>query len=177
MRFQTEVWERYSVSQNRAKRMVRRGAEMTLPVFESVLEKTKVAGEMDLGVVEIPVNQIVGIASDSDRENYASDFLPLPSIKSEYAENWTRLYLEHLSDAGLREPIRCYEYLGKFYVVDGKKRVSVLKDNGAAMVKAAVIRILPAESEEAEIQSYYAEMYKVADPDFRIEVFAHKKAS
>lgn len=59
MRFQTEVWERYSVSQNRAKRMVRRGAEMTLPVFESVLEKTKVAGEVDLGVVEIPVNQIV----------------------------------------------------------------------------------------------------------------------
>ena len=155
MRFQTEVWERYSVSQNRAKRMVRRGAEMTLPVFESVLEKTKVAGEVDLGVVEIPVNQIVGIVSDSDRENYASDFLPLPSIKSEYAENWTRLYLEHLSDAGLREPIRGYEYLGKFYVVDGKKRVSVLKDNGAAMVKAAVIRILPVESEEAEIQSYY----------------------
>lgn len=155
MRFQTEVWERYSASQNRAKRIVRRGAEMALPVLESVLDKTKVAGEVDLGVVEIPVNQIVGIASDSDREIYTSDFLPLPSIKSEYAENWTRLYLEHLSDEGLADPIRCYEYLGKFYVADGKKRVSVLKDNGAAMVKASVIRVLPVKTEDPAIRSYY----------------------
>lgn len=155
MRFQTEVWERYSVSQNRAKRIVRRGADMTLPVLESVLDRNKVAGQVDLGVVEIPVNQLVGIASDSDREIYTSDFLPLPSIKSEYAEIWTGLYMEHLSDAGLREAIRCYEYLGKFYVVDGKKRVSVLKDNGAAMVKASVVRILPAKSEAPEIRSYY----------------------
>ena len=155
MRFQTEVWERYSVSQNRAKRIVRRGADMTLPVLEAVLDKTQVAGEVDLGVVEIPVNQIVGIASDCDGEIYTADFLPLPSIKSEYAESWTRLYMEYLSDAGLREAIRCYEYLGKFYVIDGKKRVSVLKDNGAALVKASVVRILPVKSEAPEVRSYY----------------------
>ena len=49
----------------RAKRIVRRGADVTLPVLESILDKTKVAGEVDLGVIEIPVNQIVGIASDT----------------------------------------------------------------------------------------------------------------
>lgn len=80
MEFQTEAWERYSDSQNRAKRIVRRGADMTLPVLESILDKTKVAGEVDLGVIEIPVNQIVGIASDRDKEIYTSDFLPLSSI-------------------------------------------------------------------------------------------------
>ena len=159
MGFQTEVWERYSVSQNRAKRIVRRGAangaRMSLPVLDSFLDKTKVAGEVDLGVVSIPVNQIVGIASDSDRDIYTSDFLPLPSIKSEYAEKWTQLYMEHLSTAGLTDPIHCYEYLGKFYVVDGKKRVSVLKDNGAGMVRASVIRILPVKTEDPEVLCYY----------------------
>lgn len=155
MEFQTEAWERYSDSQNRAKRIVRRGADITLPVLESILDKTKVAGEVDLGVIEIPVNQIVGIASDCDKEIYTSDFLPLSSIMSEYAESWTWLYMEHMGDAGLHEAIRCYEYLGKFYVIDGKKRVSILKSNGTAVAKAAVIRILPVKSEAPDIQSYY----------------------
>ena len=159
MRFLTEVWEQYSVSQNHAKRNVRRcvraGMETALPTLESVVDRTKCAGEADLGVLSIPVAQIVGIASGSDNENYTANFLPLPSAKSEFAEKWTQIYMEHLTDRGLVDPIRCYEYLGKFYVADGKKRVSVLKANGATMVKAEVTRILPAATEDPEIQSYY----------------------
>lgn len=159
MRFENEVWERYSVSQNRAKRILRRGmgkgVDMMLPILDSVFDKTQVAEEVDLGVVNIPVSQIVGVASERDRDCYASDFLPLPSANSAYAESWTRLYMEHLTTAGLVEPIKCYEYLGKFYVEDGKKRVSVLKDNGATMVKAAVTRIVPVKTDDPEIQCYY----------------------
>lgn len=110
---------------------------------------------MDLGVLNIPVNQIVGIASGSDNENYTTDFLPLPPAKSEFAEKWTQIYMEHLTDRGLVDPIRCYEYLGKFYVVDGKKRVSVLKVNGTTMVNAEVTRIMPVVTEDPEIQNYY----------------------
>ena len=159
MRFQTEAWERYSVIQNQAKRVVRKdtfnGQDAALPTLESVLDQSKVAGEVDLGVVDIPVNQIVGIASDNDRDIYTSDFLPLPSIKSEYAQKWVQLFVENLSVAGLAEPIRCYEYLGKFYVADGKKRVSVVKALGSMMIKAYVIRIMPVKSDEPQIQSYY----------------------
>lgn len=159
MRFQTEVWDRYSVSRNQAKRTVRRGVrkgiETTLPMLDFVLDRTKIAGEVELGILDIPVKQIVGIASDNESENYTVDFLPLPSVKSEFAEKWTQLYLEHLTDRGLVEPIRCYEYLGKFYVTDGKKRVSVLKVYGTTMVKASVTRILPVQTEEQQIQSYY----------------------
>lgn len=159
MRLLTEVWEQYSVSQNQAKRNVRRcvrsGMETALPTLESVVDRTKSAGEVDMGVLNIPVKQIVGIASAGDNENYTADFLPLPSAKSEFADEWTKLYMEHLSDRGLVDPIRCYEYLGKFYVVDGKKRVSVLKVNGATMVKAEVTRIMPVVTEDPEIRSYY----------------------
>lgn len=159
MRFQKEAWERYSVVQNQAKRVVGKGTfngkDAALPVLETVLDQNKVACEVDLGVVDIPVNQIVGIASDSDRDIYASDFLPLLSIKSEYAEQWTQLFMEHLSDADLANPIRAYEYLGKFYVVDGKKRVSVVKALGSMTIKACVTRIMPVETDEPLIQSYY----------------------
>lgn len=159
MRFQTEVWERYSVISNQARRNVRRsahnGTDTTLPMLESVLNQKNIAGEVDLGVVNIPVKQIVGIASNSDKDLYTADFLPIPSIRSEYAQKWTQIYLEHLSDAGLSEPIRCYEYLGAFYVVDGKKRVSVLKAHGELQVKSQVTRIMPVQSDDPKIQSYF----------------------
>lgn len=159
MRLLTEVWEQYSVSQNQAKRTVRRGVragmETALPMLDAVVNRAKCAGEVDLGVLDIPVKQIVGIASECEKENYAADFLPLPSVNSEFAQVWTQLYTEHLSDRGLVEPIRCYEYLGEFYVIDGKKRVSVLKVSGSTLVTAYVTRILPVETEDSRIKSYY----------------------
>lgn len=159
MRFETEAWDLYSVAQNKARRTVRKdiakGVEAKLPVLESVLNQENVAREVDLGVVNIPVDQIVGVASDIDRDTYVADFLPIPSIQSEYAQKWAQIYLEHLSDSGLDEPIRCYEYLGAFYVIDGKKRVSVLKAHGEMMVKAHVVRIMPEYSEDPKIQAYF----------------------
>ena len=65
------------------------------------------------------------------------------------------MFMENLSDAGLSDPIRCYEFLGKFYVVDGKKRVSAVKAQGTVMIDAQVTRILPVETDDPEIQSYY----------------------
>lgn len=159
MRFQKEAWDQYSVVQDQAKRVMRKstitGMGAALPVLASVLDQNKVAGEQDLGVVDIPVSQIVGIASDSDRDIYVTDFLPLLSVKSKYAERWTQLFMEYLSDAGLADPIRTYEYMGKFYVVDGKKRVSVVKALGAMTIKASVTRIMPVRTDEPRIRSYY----------------------
>ena len=101
MRFQKEAWDQYSVVQDQAKRVMRKstitGMGAALPVLASVLDQNKVAGEQDLGVVDIPVSQIVGIASDSDRDIYVTDFLPLLSVKSKYAERWTQLFMEYLS--------------------------------------------------------------------------------
>lgn len=159
MRFQNEVWEKYSAVQNKAKRVMRKEAEnsavCSLLRMDAVLEHEKVSEEVEVGVCEIPVDQIVGIASDSDKECYTADFLPLPSVTTGFAEKWCNLYLEFLSDRGLVDPIQCYEYLGKFYVVDGKKRVSISKVCGAMVIKAQVTRIMPVLSEDPAIQSYY----------------------
>lgn len=159
MRFEAEVWERYSVAQNMAKRIQRKNAEnegvTSLPTLAEALAQEAVTGEVELGVYEIPVDQIVGIATDSESECYISDFLPLPSVKSGFAEKWCNLYLQFLNDHVLGEPILCYEFLGKFYVADGKKRVSVAKVHESLVIKAKIIRIMPAMSENPKIQCYY----------------------
>ena len=125
MRFQKEVWETYSTAQNYARRVIRRnernGIVNVLPALADVLEGEATSGKLELGVLEIPVDQIVGIATESGKENYTSDFLPVPSVKSDFAEAWCNLYLEFLSDKGLTDPVQCFEYMGKFYVADGKK--------------------------------------------------------
>ena len=158
MYFQSEIWKQYTACRKHAKRMVRIGAkkgkETALPTLESILDRDKVDKEVDLGTVSIPVDQIIGVVSDRDQECYAGDFLPIPKEDSEFAENWARLYMEHLSFRGLADPIVCYEYFGKFYVIDGKKRVSVLKANQAPTVEATVIRILPVLSEDRESLCY-----------------------
>ena len=122
MRFQTEVWERYADSQNRAKRALRKatakGTDMKLPVLNDILDRNKLAYTVELGIVEIPVSQIVGIGIDTDRDLYTRNFCPLPSVQSEFAEAWTEIYKQHLTDTGLVDPIRVCEYLGKFYVID-----------------------------------------------------------
>ena len=174
MRFQTEAWDQYSEAQNQAKRTVRKcaatGATVNPPILKSVLSQDQVAGELELGVVNIPVNQIVGVVSDNDRELYASDFLPLPSILSEFAVEWTQQYMAHLSDSDLAEPIRCYEYLGFFYVIDGKKRVSAAKAYGALTMKANVTRLMPIMTDDSQIRSYY-EFVKAYDKTGLYQIF------
>ena len=92
--------------------------------------------------------------SDGTERAYTPDFLPLTAANTDYAEKWRKLYLAYLSDEGIRDPIGCYEYLGRFYVNDGMKRVSVLKSHGAATITAQVIRVMPAESNSPEMKAY-----------------------
>lgn len=159
MRFQNEVWEKYSAAQNQARRVIRKnnknGIVNVLPALADVLEKAATAGQVELGIHEIPVDQIVGIATETGKENYTSDFLPIPSVSTGFAEQWCNLYLEFLSDEGLTDPIQCFEYMGKFYVADGKKRVSVAKVHGAMGIKAGITRILPKVTADPKVRSYY----------------------
>lgn len=105
MRFEAEVWERYSVAQNMAKRVQRKNEENKmenfLPTLAEALTCQELTGETELGIYEIPVDQIVGIATDSGSECYISDFLPLPSVETEFAAKWCNLYLQYLNDRRL----------------------------------------------------------------------------
>lgn len=160
MRFEKEVKQQYIIANDKAARAQRTGAKQSaiqyLPVLEKVLDRKKVAYKIDLGTLEIPTSQIIGFAAADQKElQYATNFMPLSDVNTEYAKNWRYLYQRFLSDERLCTPIRCYEYLGKFYVHDGAKRVSVLKHHGAATILAEVTRIMPICTQEQKVQSYY----------------------
>lgn len=124
-------------------------------VLDKLIDDARVAGRVDLGIIEIPMELIVGTKTAGRTSAFAANFMPLLSEDSEFAVKWTELCAAHLGDEGIRDPIRCYEYLGKFYVQEGNKRVSVLKSFGAPTVPGYVTRIVPTWSEDPVIRCYY----------------------
>ena len=62
-------------------------------------------------------------------------------------------------DEGIRDPIRCFEYMGRFYVQEGNKRVSVLKYFEAGSVTGNVTRVVPKYNDTPEVRLYYEFMH------------------
>ena len=58
--------------------------------------------------------------------------------------------MSHL-DEGIRDPITCYEYMGRFYVQEGNKRVSVLKYFDASSITGNVTRVVPQYSDDPAV--------------------------
>lgn len=156
--FYNEARDLYTKANARARKTVndfcKLSADPYLNAMENTLDESSIAERVDLGILEIPVRQIVGSVSDSDEMLYTYDFMPLAEDASEFADSWCRMYQEYLSTRGLTDPIECVEYMGKFYVIDGKKRVSVLKAHGEIRVNAHVVRLVPVLHDDAQVKKY-----------------------
>ncbi len=131
-----------------------------LPVLQEVLTRDRSAGEYSLGLVEVPLKKVVGTYLPGRRPAFAGNYMPLLPRGSEFSVKWTAVCQAHLEE-GLRDPIRAYEYLGYYYVVEGHKRVSVLKTNDAYSVAAEVTRVLPVwEADNHDVAMLY-EYYRL----------------
>ena len=163
-----EAVEAYRAAHKKAQKTYREDAEhgrWPYPqVLDDLLEGKSIAGRVELGVMHIPTNRIVGTVSAGRRSVFSRDFMPLPEINSEFGAKWTALCEAHLSDEGIRDPIRCYEYFGDFYVQEGNKRLSVMRYFGAPSIPASVLRIVPAYVDDPETRLYYEflEFYHLA---------------
>ena len=133
---------------------VQNGTYPFLQVLDEILPEYVTAGEFNLGLIEIPIDKIVGTKTKGRTNAFAANFMPLLPEDSEFSVKWIKLCEAHLSEVGIRDPVSCYEFLGRFYVLEGNKRVSVLKHFGASSVMGNVIRILPGESSSEEILAY-----------------------
>lgn len=131
------------------------GKETNPQVLDELLPDISSATVLDIGMMEIPSERIVGTKSAGRIAAFTPGFLPLLDIKTEFAAKWVALCNAHLGDEGIREPISCFEYLGNFYVQEGNKRVSVLRYFGAPKIPANIKRVLPAMSQEPRIVAYY----------------------
>ena len=124
-------------------------------VLDNLLEEQTIVRQEELGLVNIPSELIVGTKSAGRMAALAGNFMPLLGAETEFGMKWIALCDAHLSDEGIRDPIKCIEYLGSFYVQEGNKRASVLKSFGAPSVPGLVTRMIPAPGEEPEIRAYY----------------------
>jgi len=124
-------------------------------VLDEMLPGSSLDKFQELGLLEIPVAQIVGTKTAGRVGAFSPGFWPLLSAESEFATKWVDLCCYHMSDEGIRDPIVCYEYLGEFYIQEGNKRLSVLKHFGATYINAIVRRVLPEKSDDPRIKAYY----------------------
>ncbi len=138
-----------------------------LPALEELLPHTSALNEVDLGTTRIDMDQIVGTRTTARREAFSPSFYPLLEEGSEFAAKWSSLAASHVKE-GIRDSITAVEYLNRFYVVEGHKRVSVLRFFGASTIRAEVRRLLPPRSDEPEIAVYYEflDFYKVTNINY-----------
>ena len=131
-----------------------KGQSPCLPVLDDFIAPERSAAGIDLGVVQIPTAFLVGVKSRSRVNAFAPNFMPILEEKTEFAMKWESLCQAHLSE-GIRDPVKVYEYMNRFYVEEGNKRVSVLKFFDAVTIPAHVIRVLPEKNGEKETEIYY----------------------
>ncbi len=124
-------------------------------VLDEILDEHLAAGHTELGIIDVPIERIVGTKSQGRRNAFAANFMPLLPMESEFGMKWISLCDANLGSEGIRDPIRCYEYLGRFYVQEGNKRVSVLKSFDAPTIAGQVTRIVPVLTDDEEIRLYY----------------------
>ena len=134
------------------------GQSPFLPVLDDILQNVPVENQIPLGQVEIPLELLVGTKTSGRTAAFASNFMPLLGLKTEFATKWVNLCVSHV-DEGIRDPITCYEYMGRFYVQEGNKRVSVLKYFDASSITGNVTRVVPQYSDDPAVQMYYEFMH------------------
>lgn len=125
-----------------------------LPVLDEILTQQNILTEQNLGLVQIPLDNVVGTSTRGRTYAFAANFMPILDEQSEFACKWEALADAQVNE-GIRDPIKVYEYMNRFYVVEGNKRVSVLKFFGADRIAAHVTRKIPAPSEDLDIKLYY----------------------
>lgn len=133
---------------------VSHGQHPYLANLDDMTAQVDVEARIKLGLVDIPVDQIVGTYQEARSNAFARNFMPLLDKDSEFAHKWAHLY-DSLEEEGLRDPIVAYEFLGKYYVQEGNKRVSVSRYMGAVTIEGTITRIIPKRNDSPEIQIYY----------------------
>ncbi|MCM1159182.1 MAG: BMP family ABC transporter substrate-binding protein [Bacteroidales bacterium] len=131
-----------------------RGQYPYLPVLDEILSHADIECEVSLGVVNIPLSQVVGTSTFGRTQAFASNFMPLLDYGSEFSVKWSHLVDAQIEE-GIHDAIKVYEYMNKYYVIEGNKRVSVLKYFDSPSIAAEVTRKVPKRSDDLENQIYY----------------------
>ena len=142
---------------------VARGQSPYLAVLDEIIADADIVAQEPLGLVDIPAESIVGTKTAGRHTAFASNFMPLLEDDTEFAVKWSNLCEAHLEE-GIHTPIIAFEYMNRFYVQEGNKRVSVLKYYEAVKIPGTVTRLIPARNDTLENKLYYEflDFYKLS---------------
>lgn len=149
------------------KNAVSKGENEYLPVLDEILEGVDIVGEVSLGLVQIPLDRVVGTSNVGRTYAFANNFMPILDYKTEFGSKWSALCDSQIEE-GIREPIKVFEYMNYFYVVEGNKRVSVMKYFNAVTIPAQVTRKIPKKTDDLQVKIYYEFMdfYKLTEINY-----------
>ncbi|PNR95326.1 BMP family ABC transporter substrate-binding protein [Petrotoga sp. 9PWA.NaAc.5.4] len=151
----TEYEKAYRLARRDFLNEISKGKDGYLPALEDIIQNVEISKEQNLGTIDIPIERIKGTYYHSRAVSFSKNFYPLMKIDTEFASKWINLY-EAQAEEGIREPVTAYEYLNWFYIVEGNKRVSILKYLNAFSTRGEVIRLIPKWDEgDPEIKIYY----------------------
>ncbi len=124
-----------------------------LPALDDILQEANTMSEYPVGLMEVPLDFFAGTKTRGRQEAFAENFMPILEERSEFAMKWEKLF-EAQTEEGIRDPVKVYEYMWKFYVLEGNKRVSVLKYLDVPKIMADITRIIPSDEEDQTVQIY-----------------------
>lgn len=150
--------EEYKKAQKLGQRNFRaciaKGKYPYLQVLDEILENTEIQSTEALGLVNIPLTSIVGTKTEGRKTAFASNFMPLLNEGTEFSTKWA-LLCESQMENGIRDPIQAIEFMNRFYVIEGNKRVSVMKYLGAASIPGIVTRYIPQRTGTKDNNIYF----------------------
>lgn len=134
---------------------ISQGRNGYLPFLDGILKNIDIVSEVDMGIVDIPLRKIKGTYTYLRSISFARNYMPLMEVDSEFARKWQNV-CNIQNEEGLRDPIKVYEYLNWFYIVEGNKRISVLKYLDVYSFPGGVTRLIPKYDENnKDIRCYY----------------------
>lgn len=156
-----EYQEALKLGRKEYKSCVAKGCFPYLPVLDEIIDNDTILTEKYLGLMNIPLDHVVGTSTVGRTQAFAANFMPILEYGSEFSVKWSNLSDAQVTE-GIRDPIEVYEYMNRYYVVEGNKRVSVLKYYEAFAIPALVTRKVPKLTDDEDIKRYY-EFMKFSD--------------
>lgn len=150
----TDYQKAQKIGEKTYKTCVAKGKYPYLPVLEDMMSHENPCSQIRLGLVDIPIELIAGTYTAGRTNAFSRDFMPLLDSNTEFAYKWSTL-CDSLTADGQRDPIIAFEYMNRYYVVEGNKRVSVQKFLDAVTIEGIVTRIIPPKTDAKDNRIYY----------------------
>lgn len=121
--------------------------------LDSLVAQLPLGQRESVGLRDIPLEMVIGTVTKGRQSAFSCNFMPLLPFNTEFARKWSNLYDIQVTE-GYRDPIIVTEFMHRFYVQEGNKRVSVLKFLDASTVTAKVTRLYPGKWNSFESRLY-----------------------